>query len=52
MVIALWVIAALILASVVFLRKFMTDMALVEEKLLGELKEMKQCLMKIHEKQL
>lgn len=52
MVIALGIIAALLLLSVVSLWKFMRDMAIVEKELLKELKEMKNYLMKINEKQL
>lgn len=52
MVIALSVIAALILASVVYLKKFMSDMAAVESELIKELREIKGILAKIHAKQL
>ena len=52
MVIVLWIIALLILTSVVILQRFMKDMAAVEKDLLKELKEMKQCLIRINEKQL
>ena len=52
MVIALWMIAVLILVSVVSLIKFMRNMALVEDALIRELKEVKGVLQKIHEKQL
>ena len=52
MVIALGVIAILILLSVINLQKFMRDMAVAERELLKELKEMKNYLMKISEKQL
>ena len=52
MIIALGVIAVLILASVVILQRFMKDMAVVEKELLKEIKEMKQCLIRINEKQL
>lgn len=50
MVIALSVIAALILASVMFLKKFMADMAVVEETIIRELREIKGVLVKIEEK--
>ena len=50
--IALWVIAVLILASVLYLKKFMQDMAIVEGELINELREIKDILAKIHEKQL
>ncbi len=49
---ALWVIAALILVSVLSLIKFMRDMAAVEDELINELREVKGVLQKIHEKQL
>jgi len=49
MVIALGVIAALLLVSVVYLKKFMVDMALVEKDLIGEIREMKNYLKKISE---
>lgn len=52
MVIALSVIAILLLISVVSLRKFMSDMAVVEKDLINELKEVKGWLIKINEKQL
>ncbi len=52
MAIALWVIAVLILASVLYLKKFMQDMAIVESELINELREIKGILAKIHEKQL
>lgn len=52
MVIVLGIIAALLLASVVYLKKFMMDMAVVEKELIGEIREMKGYLKKIHEKQL
>ena len=52
MVIALGIIAALILVSVISLIRFMKDMAIAERDLLKELKEMKGYLIKINEKQL
>ena len=52
MIIVLAVIAALLLASVVYLKKFMKDMAVVESDLIKELKEIKNVLTKINEKQL
>lgn len=52
MIIVLGVIAVLILTSVVILQRFMRDMAIVEKELLKEIKEMKQCLIRINEKQL
>lgn len=52
MVIALWIIAALLLVSVIFLKRFMSDMAAVESELIKELREMKDWLKKINEKQL
>ena len=52
MIIVLAVIAALLFASVVYLKKFMKDMAVVESDLIKELKEIKNVLTKINEKQL
>ena len=52
MVIALSVIAVLMLACVIYLKKFMSDMALVESELINELREIKGVLVKISEKQL
>jgi len=52
MTIALGMIALLLLVSVIYLKKFMHDMAAVESELIRELKEMKGWLMKINEKQL
>ena len=52
MTVILGIIAILILASVIILQRFMKDMAMVEKDLLKEIKEMKQCLIKINEKQL
>ena len=50
MVIALGIIAALLLVSVFYLRRFMRDMAAVESELSKEIKEMKDYLKKISEK--
>ena len=50
MAIALGVIAVLLLVSVVYLKKFMRDMALVESDLIKELGEMKIYLKKMSEK--
>jgi len=52
MVIVLGVIALLLLLSVINLRKFMRDMAAVEGELIGELREIKNILTRINEKQL
>ncbi len=52
MITALWAIAILLILSVIYLQKFMRDMAVVESELIKELKEMKQYLKKISEKQL
>ena len=52
MVVVSGVIAILILTSVIILQRFMKDMAIVEKELLKEIKEMKQCLIRINEKQL
>ena len=52
MVTVLGIIAVLIFVSVISLIKFMRDMAIVEDRLLNELKEIKQRLVKINEKQL
>jgi len=52
MIIALGIIAALLLLSVINLQRFMRDMAIAERELLKELKEMKNYLIKINEKQL
>lgn len=49
---ALAVIAVLLLVAVIFLRKFMRDMASVESELIREIREMKEVLKKINEKQL
>ena len=50
MVVVLGIIAALLLASVFYLRRFMRDMAVVESELIREIKEMKNYLKKISEK--
>jgi len=52
MTVILGIIAVLILASVVILQRFMKDMAIVEKDLLKEIREMKECLIRINEKQL
>ncbi|MCX5677586.1 MAG: hypothetical protein NTY76_00545 [Candidatus Omnitrophica bacterium] len=52
MIIVLGIIAVLILLSIIYLRKFMRDMAVVESELIKELREIKNCLIKINEKQL
>ncbi len=52
MVIVLGIIAGLLLLSVIYLQRFMRDMAVVESELIKELREMKAYLMKISEKQL
>ena len=52
MVVALGIIALILLVSVIYLKKFMIDMAVVEKELIGEIREMKGYLKKIHEKQL
>jgi low affinity Fe/Cu permease len=49
---ALTAIAVLILLSVIYLKKFMRDMAAVESELIKELREIKNILAKINEKQL
>ena len=51
MIIVLGIIAVLILLSVIYLQKFMRDMAVVESELITELREIKNCLIKINEKQ-
>ncbi|MDD5496501.1 MAG: hypothetical protein PHP46_05325 [Candidatus Omnitrophica bacterium] len=50
MVIALGIIAILLLASVIYLKRFMRDMAVVEGELIKELREMKVYLKKMSEK--
>jgi len=50
MVIALTVIAVLLIVAVIYLKKFMDDMAKVESELINELREMKKYLMKMSEK--
>lgn len=50
MVIALTVIAILLVAAVIYLKKFMNDMAVVESELITEIREMKNYLKKMAEK--
>lgn len=50
MVIALSVIAVLLIVAVIFLKKFMDDMAVVEDALIRELREIKAVLIKANEK--
>lgn len=50
MVIALSIIAVLLLISVIYLKKFMADMAAVESDLIKEIRQMKDYLRKISEK--
>ncbi len=50
MVIALGIIALLLLVSVIYLKKFMADMAVVESDLIREIREMKEYLRKMSEK--
>jgi len=50
MVIVLTVIAVLMLASVIYLKKFMSDMAVVEGELISEIRQMKEYLRKMSEK--
>ena len=52
MLIGLLAIAALMLVAVVYLKKFMDDMAKVESELIDELRQIKGVLVKINEKQL
>ena len=52
MTIVLGIIAILLILSVIYLKKFMGDMALVEAELIKELKDIKGVLVKISEKQL
>lgn len=52
MTIVLGVIAVLIAVTMVYVKKFMTDMAAVESDLIRELREIKGVLLKINEKQL
>jgi len=52
MVIVLSIIAVLLLLSVLYLKKFMHDMAVVESELIKELREIKGWLIKISEKQI
>ena len=49
MVIVLGIIAVLLLASVIYLKMFMRDMAIVEDELIKELREMKNYLKKMSE---
>jgi hypothetical protein len=50
MITALGIIAVLLLTAVVYLNKFMRDMAVVEKEIIKELREMKTYLMKLSEK--
>lgn len=50
MAIALGIIAVLLVLAVIYLKKFMKEMAAVESELIGELREMKAILAKIHER--
>jgi len=52
MIIALGIIAVLLLAAVIYLKRFMRNMASVENELIKEIRELKSWLIKIHEKQL
>ncbi len=52
MIIVLGIIAILLILSVVSLQRFMRDMAVVESELIKELREIKNCLVRINEKQL
>ena len=52
MIIVLGIIAILLLLSIIYLKKFMSDMAVVEAELIKELREIKGVLVKISEKQL
>ena len=52
MVIALGAIAVLLVLAVIYLKKFMKDMALVEADLIKELREIKGVLEDIRTKQL
>lgn len=52
MIIVLGIIAILLILSVVYLQRFMRDMAVVESELIKELREIKNCLTRINEKQL
>lgn len=52
MTIALGVIAVLLALAVIYLKKFMKEMASVESELIKEIREMKGILARIHEKQL
>lgn len=52
MIIVFGVIAILLVLCIIYLRKFMSDMAIVEADLIKELREIKGVLIKINEKQL
>lgn len=52
MIAALSVIAILLILSLIYLKKFMCDMACVEAELIKELRDIKGVLVKISEKQL
>jgi len=52
MIIVFGIIAILLALCIVYLRKFMSDMALIEAELIKELREIKGWLIKINEKQL
>lgn len=52
MIIVFGIIAILLVLCIIFLRKFMRDMAIVEADLIKELREIKGWLIKINEKQL
>ena len=52
MIIVLGIIAILLLLSVIYLQRFMRDMAIVESELIKELREIKNYLIRINEKQL
>lgn len=49
---ALGAIAVLLILSIVYLKRFMCDMACVEAELIKELRDIKGVLIKINEKQL
>jgi len=51
-IVVLGIIAVLLFLSVAHLRKFMRDMAAVESELIKELREIKDCLVRINERQL
>jgi len=52
MIIVLGIIAVLLILSLIYLKKFMCDMACVEAELIKELRDIKGVLIKINEKQL